>query len=177
MALIRLTATELMVASYVGSARNVQSLTRGSKARSGIKTETWSWHVEGTCGEMAAAKLLGIYWQPIVGDHDADDVGPYQVRTNTTRKTANTLLRPIDKPDRVFISVLSRAPEFEVIGWLWGAEGKQQRYLHGGDPDYDPIFLVPRCVLHPLDELPDQAAAHTLPLTDLGMTDRIGARP
>ena len=151
---ITLTATEMMVAAYVGSGRNVQSLCRGWKRTSGIKTDTWSSNVEGAAGEIAVAKSLGIYWQPVVGTLDADDVGPYQVRTNMSRKHDDLCLRPNDRPDRLYISVLSFAPEFIILGFISGQDGKQEQWLRNGTPGYPQCFYVPRGVLTDMDELP-----------------------
>jgi hypothetical protein len=155
-----LTATEMMVASYVGSARNVQSLIRGWQRTSGIKTDTWSSNVEGAAGEIAVAKLLGIYWQPIVGDLAADDVGPYQVRTNMSRKHDDLCLRPKDRDDRFYISVLSFAPEFLVLGFIAGADGKQAKWLRDGTPGFPQCFYVPRAALLDLDALPPPPVLH-----------------
>ncbi|MEY9179688.1 hypothetical protein [Bradyrhizobium sp. USDA 313] len=150
-----LTATEMMVASYVGSARNVQSLTRRWLPAAGVGTaNTWTPNVEGAAGEMAVAKVLGIYWQPIIGNHLADDVGPYQVRTNISRKHDDLCLRPKDRDDRLYISVLSFAPEFVVLGFIKGADGKQQAWLRDGSPERPQCFYVPRTALRDLDELP-----------------------
>jgi hypothetical protein len=151
--IIILTATELMVASYVGSARNVQSMMRGWQRASGIQTETWSSNIEGAAGEMAVAKLLNIYWQPVVGKLDADDVGPYQVRTNMSRKLDDLCLRPRDREDRFYISVLSFAPEFHVLGFIKGADGKREQWLRDGTPGHPQCYYVPRAELRDLSEL------------------------
>lgn len=151
----RLTQTELMVIAYVGSGRNVQCLTREYTPGAGIGVaNTWTPNIEGAAGEMATAKALGIYWEPIIGNLHADDVGPYQVRTNMSRRYDDTCLRPRDKPNRVYISVLSFCPDFELIGWIRGADGKLDEYLRPGDPDRPPCFYVPRKKLLPMSELP-----------------------
>jgi len=151
---IVLTATEMMVAGYVGCARNVQALTRGWQRTSGIPTDTFSGNIEGTAGEIAVAKFLGVYWQPIVGKIDADDVGPYQVRTNMSRKYTDLCLRPRDREDRNYISVLSFAPRFVILGFIWGATGKDQKWLRDGTPGFPPCFYVPSSELQPIQELP-----------------------
>jgi len=156
---ITLTTTELMVAAYVGSARNVQSLTRGWASAAGLgASNTWTPNVEGAAGEMAVAKLLGIYWQPIVGNPQADDVGPYQVRTNISRKHDDLCLRPKDRDDRIYISVLSFIPEFLVLGFIRGADGKQPAWLRDGSPDRPKCFYIPRAALRDLADLPQPAA-------------------
>lgn len=156
----RLTVTEMMVAAYVGSCRNVQSLKQNWEPGAGVGLfNTWTPNIEGVGGEMAAAKALNIYWQPIVGDHRADDVGPYQVRTNISRKLDDLCLRPKDRPDRIYISVLSFMPEFEIIGWVTGEEGKQEKWLRDGSLGRPKCFYVPRSVLHPMSQLPAATVA------------------
>lgn len=64
---IVLNATELMVAAYIGSARNVQSVLGGAKPSAGMgMSNSWTANIEGAQGEMAVAKYLGRYWVPRV---------------------------------------------------------------------------------------------------------------
>jgi hypothetical protein len=154
-----LTATELMVVAYVGSARNVQSLKQNWGPAAGVGLHnTWTPNIEGAGGELAVAKALNIYWQPIVGNHKSDDVGPYQVRTNISRKHTDLCLRPSDNPDRVYISVLSFMPDFEILGWVTGAEAKRDEWLRDGTADRPQCFYIPRTALHPMSELVSQLA-------------------
>jgi len=155
---VRLTQSELMLAAYVGSGRNVQCITRNRTPVAGMGfANTWTPNIEGAAGEMATAKRLGIYYEPIIGNFEADDVGPYQVRTNMSRKYDDTCLRPRDNPDKVYIGVLSFAPDFELIGWIRGADGKRDEWLRPGDPERPPCFYVPRKALLPMEELPSIA--------------------
>ncbi len=152
---VRLTATEMMVAAYVGAARNVQSLTQEWRPAAGVGVaNTWTPNIEGAAGELAVAKALGIYWQPIIGNNHADDVGPYQVRTNISRKYDDLCLRPKDREDRIFISVLSFMPTMEIVGWIEGSEGKRERWLRDGSADRPKCFYVPRNALRPMADLP-----------------------
>jgi hypothetical protein len=148
--------TEMMIGGYVGTGRQVQALNRRMQGRADCdELDSWTKHVEGAQGEMATAKVLNIYWQPIIGDPEADDVGPYQVRTNGSRRLDDMVLRPWkDKPDRVYISVLCFAPRFVVLGWILGADGMQQQWYRDGSPGRPKAFWVPRNALHDLDELP-----------------------
>jgi hypothetical protein len=152
---VKLSQTELMIAAYVGSARNVQSLTRDWKPGAGAGVlNTWTLNIEGAGGEMAAAKALNIYWLPVIGDPDANDVGPYQVRTNISRQYDDLCLRPRDRPGRIFIGVLSFCPEFEICGWILGQDGKREEWLRDGTPGRPPCYYVPRSALAPMETLP-----------------------
>lgn len=152
--MIRLTNSELLTGASVGCMRLVQALTKkwnSSHGAGGI--DPWISNIEGAQGELAVAKALGIYWQPIVGDPDADDAGPYQVRTNCSRRWDDTPLHPGDRDDRVFIGVLSFMPDFDIMGWIWGRDGKRQEWWRDGTPGR-PAFWVPRGKLLPMSELP-----------------------
>lgn len=155
---IVLETTELMTAGYVATARNVQAIMRKWKAGEGRDIgKVADNNFEGACGEVAVAKALGIYYEPIVGEPDKPDVGPYEVRTNSSRRHDDLCLRPIlddKRKDRVFINVLAFTPHFEIIGWIWGHEGMQQKWLRDGTPSMPKCFYVPRVALHPMNELP-----------------------
>jgi hypothetical protein len=118
---VRLTWAEVLVAAQVGCMRNVQSLRGNWRPVGGCGLDdSWTANIEGACGEMVVAKHLGFYWTGALGDPTADDAGPYQVRTNASRRLDDMALRDRDKPklDKVFISVLSFLPEFVICGWL-----------------------------------------------------------
>jgi hypothetical protein len=145
--------------------RNVQSLKMG-RSHLDIRTHpfggmdyAWSSNIEGAAGEMAVAKHLGLFWSGAVGEINADDVGGYQVKTNTSRKWDDLILRKRNKPDRVYISVLSfvaPAPgvaRFVITGWINGVDAIQEKYWREGLPGM-PAYFVPRSALHPLDTLP-----------------------
>jgi hypothetical protein len=159
---VRLTQTEMMIAAYVGSGRNVQSLTQEWAPHAGIGfANTWTPNIEGAAGEMAVAKGLNIYWLPVIGNNQAPDVGPYQVRTNMSRKHSDTCLRERDKPGKIYISVLSFCPDFELIGWIRGVDGKRDEWLRDGDPTRPQCFYVPREKLEPMSQLPELGGTET----------------
>jgi hypothetical protein len=158
---VTLTPDELLLAAIFGSLRNIDAWTKGYEPLCGDVVgdpATWGRNIEGVAGEMAVAKHLNIYWKPISGDPKADDVGPYQVRTNSSRKHTHLCLRPHDRPDRVYISVLSFIPHHhEIVGWLWGSEGMiddERGWYRVGTPGLPKCFYVPMAALHPMAELP-----------------------
>jgi hypothetical protein len=162
---VTLTWAEMLIAANIGCMRNVQSLKLG-RTRTDALTHpfggmdyAWSSNIEGAAGEMAVAKHLGLFWSGNVGDLGSDDVAGYQVKTNTSRKWDDLILRKRNRPDRVYISVLSfiaPAPgvaKFIITGWINGVDAMQEKYWREGLPGM-PAFFVPRSVLQPLDTLP-----------------------
>jgi hypothetical protein len=167
---INLTWAEMLLAANVGVMRNVQNLKLGqgridgqarqlggmdyTQARQfGGMDYTWSTHIEGAAGEMAVAKYLGRFWSGAIGFIKADDVGPYQVKTNTSRKWDDLILREWNDPAKIYISVLSFVPKFVIAGWVLGSEGMKKEFHREGTPGM-PAYFVPRLSLHPMSDLP-----------------------
>jgi hypothetical protein len=162
---IRLTWPEISIAALVGSLRNIQSLQRDWAPHAGVGlTNTWTPNIEGVAGEMAVAKHCGVYWLPVVGDPDADDAGPFQVRTNTSRRLDDMILRPRDfeKGDRIYVSVLSFLPEFILCGWIRSSEAKREEWCRDGTVGRPPCFFVPRGALNPISTLMRQGQRRPL---------------
>lgn len=146
--------SEILIAAQVGIMRNVQALKEEWDKTKGDPRENWTNNIEGACGEQATAKHFGMYWDGRLGDPSADDVGPYQVRTNASRRLDDMILRPWDKDDKPYISVLSFTPWFIICGWLMCRDGKKEKWLRVGTPGRPPCYFVPRSELHPLSTLP-----------------------
>jgi len=164
---IRLTWDEILEAALVGCVTNIDSLKRkyvpGNNAP---EEENWTFNIEGRCGEKAVAKHFGVYWAAMtnMGNPKADDVGPYQTKTNTSRKWDDLILRDSDNIDRNYISVLSFLPDFVITGWMEGTEVKQEKWRREGSPGRAPAFFFPRKLLHPLRTLPGLVVARRRPL-------------
>ena len=161
-----LTWAEMLVAAHIGCMRNIQSLRLGRSRTDILPTHqdggmdcAWSSNIEGAAGEMAVAKHLGRFWSGAVGDIGADDVSGYQVKTNTSRKWDDLILRKRNRPDRIYISVLSfiapnpGAAKLIISGWINGVDAMQEKYYRDGIPGM-PAYFFPRDMLHPIDTLP-----------------------
>lgn len=141
-----------MTAAQVGVMRNVSAIRAGKTNQHGFDEDGWNIHIEGACGELAAAKALNIYWDGSVNTFKKGaDVGPYQIRTRS-KHSYDLLVRNDDRDEDIFILVTGRAPEFVVHGWLSGRDAKQDRFLkdHG---NRHPAFFVPKSELRPLSTL------------------------
>lgn len=161
---VTLTWAEMLIAANIGCMRNVQSLKLGrgrvdSPAHQfGGMDYAWSTNIEGAAGEMAVAKYLGLFWSGAIGDIDADDVGGYQVKTNTSRKWDDLIIRHWNKPDRIYIGVLSFVPKFMITGWVRGSDVMKKEYSREGVPGM-PAFFVPRSALNEMSSLPPASLA------------------
>lgn len=128
--------------------RTVQNRKENRKQRYGCEPQGWTEAVEGACGEMALAKLLGVFWSGAVGNLDAADVGHLQVRTTALPK-GSLILHPTDADDEIFILMIGTAPAFQAVGWCFGREGKQQRFWHDPTGKGRWAFFVPQRLLRP----------------------------
>ena len=154
---VRLSPAEMMHAAMVGIMRQITNLRDGRQDAHGFNGTGWSEHIEGAAGEMAVAKALGHYWSGNHGRLRADDVGRLQVRTRS-RSDYDLIVHDTDSDDRAFVLVRGKAPEFEVVGWIWGRDAKNPS--HWADPAGGrPAYFVPAAELRPLEELDVEIAA------------------
>lgn len=140
---ITLTAHEMLLASDVGRMRQISSLRRGLADAHGYSGDDgWTAHIEGACGELVVAKLLGLYWDGSVNTFQrGGDVADLQVRTRS-KHYYELIVRPNDKDDARFILVTGIAPVYRVRGWILGRDAKRPEWsqTHGGRPA---AFFVP----------------------------------
>jgi hypothetical protein len=149
---VTLTAQEMMLAAYAGVRRCVASLSRGSQDAFGCnEADGWGLHVEGSGGEMAAAKVLNMYWDGAFDTYSRGDVGALQIRTRT-KHDWDLIVRSKDSDDDRFVLVTGTMPTFHVHGWILGKAAKDERWLrtHGNRP---PAYFVPQSELLSLDTL------------------------
>jgi hypothetical protein len=145
----RLTWAEMVQACDVAVMRQVQNIKAGRHHRYGCQqADGWTVNIEGACGEMALAKLLGMFWSGAIGDLSAADVGHLQVRT-TAHATGCLVLHPTDKDAEIFVLMVGTAPAFRAAGWCYGHEGKRERFWRDPTGKNRPAFFVPQKLLRP----------------------------
>lgn len=151
---ITLTTAETYHAAMIGITRQVTNLRDCRTDAYGAEKDVgWQLHCEGACGEQAFAKFFGLYWSGAIGDLKADDVGYFQVRTNS-RNNGDLILHYNDPDDRIFVLLTGLAPTYTVRGWLWGAEGKDDRWWRESAPGKGrAAFFVPQSALKPMSAI------------------------
>lgn len=151
---ITLSPSEMYHAAMVGITRQCTNLRdRRQDAYGALKDMGWQLHVEGACGEKAFAKMLGIYWSGAIGDLSADDVGQFQVRTNS-RSDGDLIMHYDDPGDRIFVLMTGLAPTYTFRGWQWGEQSKQDSFWRESAPGKGrAAFFVPQSYLRGLYEL------------------------
>jgi len=124
---IRLEPAELAFAGMIGVARRVSALNKGRPSPYNFEGDAWSADVDGAAAEMAVAKHLDRYWQPLTNGSLRDlrgDVSALQVRS-TPREDGCLILHETD-PDVAFFLVVTNPPLYTIVGWLYASEGQNQ---------------------------------------------------
>jgi hypothetical protein len=154
---VTLTNREMMMGAECGIMRNIACMIDGREPANGFDVEkgddAWKIHIEGACGEVGAAKVMGRFWSPTVNTFKAADIGlTIQVRTRS-RHHYELYVRPKkDNEDHAFILVTGTAPRFAVRGWLMAKDAQRPEWVqtYGGRP---PAWFVPQNVLHDIRDL------------------------
>lgn len=130
-AFIQLTWPEMMTAYHVASQRRIMNMKKGLAGRYGAPEKDGSEELDiiSTRGEMAVAKFLNLYWSGSVGDYGAVDVGGLvEVRTRT-KDWHSLIIHPEDRDWAPYVLVdSSMTPQFRIVGWIYGCDGKQEKY-------------------------------------------------
>jgi hypothetical protein len=139
------------MASHVGWLRQLEAIKAGKQDRHGYEGEGWSEHIEGACGELAVAKLLGVFWDGSVNTWKSCDLPGLQIRTRS-RPDYDLIVRPSDDSDSPWVLVTGKCPKYAVRGWILGRDAKKQGWLrtYAGRPA---AYFVPSNALRPLNEL------------------------
>jgi hypothetical protein len=152
---VLLSRAECRAAALVGVERRLWAL--GAKARevygAAAGGDYWTIDVEAAAGELAVAKLLGVYWSAkdsAAEDREDGDVAGHQVR-HSRRLDASLICHVRDSDDQVFVLVVGAMPSFRVAGWLPGVEAKSPAFWREDVPRA--AFFVPQSALRPMGEL------------------------
>lgn len=150
---VKLKWYEVASCAVTGLWRRLESIRRGIKDAPGFNREDkWAIDIEGACGEMAAAKALGHYWNASVNTFAEGDVGEFQVRTSRS-KAPMLVVREQNSPDDIYILVHGAAPDFHVLGWMKGRDAMKKKYFRKLDPRRPPVYAVSPSDLKPLEDL------------------------
>jgi len=153
--LVRLTEHDMALAAKVGAMRMRSSGNTGRnphRSQEGRSDGHRLWHETlGCMAEAAVARHLGIPYAGTVNTfHNEPDVGPFDVR-GTDRADGRLILRDNDPANRPYVLAINdgRLPVVRLVGWLYGWEGRDRRWLrnpHGRRP----CWMVPQNELHPV---------------------------
>lgn len=144
-----LTRSEFTAAAHVGLLRQAGAL---ANARADRTQPDRTWldglvaHVIGACGEAAAHKARGRWWDlSLDGIGRADYGADIQIRTRRNRDH-DLIVHDYDPEHWRYVLVVGEPPTMDVIGWISGADARQDHWRanHGG---YRPAWFVPQSAL------------------------------
>jgi hypothetical protein len=151
----------------VGMRRRLSSQYRDSPNKDGLEGEDIAkqvfTHWIGAQGELAFAKWAGLDWPGTVDVGSAPDIEPnWQIRTSRYLDVS-LIVTPRDKSHERFVLVLAdvskRVTVFQIVGWVYGWEGKKFPKEPWNRNRSSLIHRVPRSRLHTSFDVPSQAFA------------------
>lgn len=149
---VQLSLAEITSTAVAGVMRQVSAIKHSRKQRHGCKG-SWGVHIEGVLGELAVAKALNRYWSGNRLAPATGDVGEgIEVRT-TAHENGRLILHPTDPGESVFILVTGKDGLYRLRGWIYGKDGKDERYWSDVAGNGRWAFFVPQGDLRPLSEL------------------------
>jgi hypothetical protein len=156
--LVMLSPKLIRYAAHRGVERQIDNLMRSRQEAYGHDpSRDWQTHINGCLGELAVAVCLNLPWDGQVGDLDAMDVGPYQVRTAYPSikggPDPRLILHPTDSMEDIFIHVIGANSHFRLMGWIWAMEGQQSAYWQDPSRAGRPAYFVPNDMLRPMFKL------------------------
>lgn len=156
---ITLTPDELWQAVCVAAQRRISCLF-GRKTPQHYDDKNggeWSTEIESCCAEIAAAKWMGVYWAGGIfdGKRAETDLGEKRQVRHTVYKSGALIIYPEDNPKHKFLLVTGKAPNYQIVGWLYGQEavsvGKTHPWWTAPANKKAPSWWVPQENLRPIN--------------------------
>lgn len=149
---VRLDDSEYLHALIAGCMRRAAAREKGRKNYYGARSaDNEAADLIGAVGEACVAKWLDAWWVG-AGKFRGGDVRAFQVRA-TTYETGHLVLNAADSDETPYICVITNDGIGRICGWVYGKEGKQDRYLTDKS-GRGPAFYVPQADLRPPETLP-----------------------
>jgi len=127
---------EYLTAALVGVARQIVAEARDCNRPLYSGGDEVITNIQGATAELAAAKVLNLYWGGI-GLPKRVDIGRDTEVRHTEYPAGGLLIKDKDEDSRPYVLVRGTPPFLEVVGWMYGRDAKQQRWRKDG------YFLVP----------------------------------
>lgn len=101
----------------------------------------------GVCGEMAVCKAINKMWKPTVNTfHNVPDVEPNIEVRSTENTNGSLIIRENDDDNRWYFLVIGEPPNVTVVGYIWGANAKQDQWIKNPN-GYRTAWFVPQDAL------------------------------
>jgi hypothetical protein len=130
---VALTTVEIIKYGTMGVTRCANALDKGRTGAHGFNRDDdrWNIDVEGVLCEYAAAKALGIKYDPVVDGLDTHlgDLGPRLQVRGTKYNRGNLLIHDKDADRDKFMLVTGALGVYTLRGWVYGEDGKHQKFV------------------------------------------------
>lgn len=152
---VRLSFAECSAAAGLAVNRHLYAIFKDMPDNHGVNGDGWEAHIEGACGELAAAKAIDCYPLFTLNNFKQPDL-PHNTHVRLrlpANHSMDLIVRPDDADDGKYILVTGQMPAYQVWGWIYGRDAKRPEWLkdHGGRPD---AWFVPKSALKPFTEFP-----------------------
>ena len=145
---VTLTWPEVVLATNAGTMRRISALKSGRvDLQPDACPPSWDRDINGALAELAVAKWAGVFWSGTIGRIDLPDVGRLEVRSKV-KDGDRLVIRPDDKDESIYVSVLVQAPMCWLCGWLRAREARRPEWLLTQGRHF-----VRDQFLHPMSEL------------------------
>jgi len=150
---MRLEYAEAIHAGMAGLMRQFRAADRAAenKDNRALIYDELATHVYSALAEALVAKTIGQYWSGATRDRTVADVGMDVEVRHTPLNKGGLIFRPSDKESSKYYLVTGIYPKMQVVGWMYGKDCKQNKYLISKDKNGDvlstPYYLVPQCDL------------------------------
>lgn len=155
---IQLSESEIQQGSFVGMQRSNYVIQQRLRQQKGYK-DPWENSIEGALAEMAFARAMNLYWDGKLYDLTKGDVGFWEIR-QTKHLEGKLRIKPSDNSDAPFVLVTGECGHYFVRGWIYGFEGKQDKYWQDIAKQNRFSFWVPQSDLRPIQTHIDFPTAH-----------------
>lgn len=137
---IPLTPNEVFAAAHHALIRRMGNL-NGLRQEHRVNPDhdPWDNDIEASGAEMAFNKYFDKFWTGLSGLR-APDARWGEVRWTRHKDTGGLIVYPKDDDQRRFVLMDGYAPEYRVVGWMYGWEAKQPPWFK----QREGYFLVPR---------------------------------
>ena len=150
---VTLTEQESLCAAIAAIQRRYRSQIRDSQKKYGFDDsleDPLTNDIHGAGGEIAAAKVLELYWSASVDTFHAPDIGK-----NTHVRTAGKdhyclIIRDDAKDDEIYVHVTGRLPNYKVWGYIKAVNGKKDKYIKSPN-NRPPAWFIPAGDLTPIN--------------------------
>ena len=148
---VELTYSEIILGAMAGVHRRVQYLKSGLPNRYQPSIEQlWGAQIEGALAEQALAKGLNKYFAG-KGEFGQSDLEENIECRATAWPDGRLIIYDSDKAESRYYLLVGKIGCYDIIGSIYGWEGKKEEYLDDPTQTGKPAYYVPQSELEPYE--------------------------